>query len=618
MIEDDAIPAETRKLVGGQRWWMAEPDKVADALHNHIQLLQSPNHDRTEFYRRRIELYQGHAGEPGRAYLWKDGDLLSLNVLASIIRTLRAEITANVPRPWIRTDGGSMAMQIKCEGLQQFTDGLLYETGSYETAERWFDHAAVCGTGWIGVVDDPANKRVAVDIWYPWEVVTDDFDAWYGDPSHVARIRYIDRAELAEIYPEHIERIARLPSVSRTAGQITPIPHSDMIKVIEAWHRPSVIGGKDGRHVIAASGLCLLDEPWHDDLPCARLQLEPDLVGVHGISTVEELASIQTQINELLEKIQEGHRKGGHVIIFVPNGANVSTDQITNAMHSIVPYTDGTQAPIIPVVIPTIAKDTYDFLWGLFQKAYEIYGVSTMSAQAQQPAGITAAVAMRTLRRLQSKRFSYIEKAYGRGIRCIAQLGIEAARRLSTSVKGFSVRYSNADAIKRVEWSDVDLDRDAFVVQLFDTSATANDPEGKMQSIQEKLQMGVLDPREAAMYLDDPDLRARPDPWIAAYKLARRQIDSILREGEEGVFVESFQDWEVAFRLGIAEYCRAMTWNDVPTERLDALRAYIEDAQDRIKGLTAPAATPTAPGDMNAALPPAGPAPAEGMMPHDR
>lgn len=588
------------------RWWRATDADIADALIEHAKGVETSQSGRVTNYKKALKLYQGRDVLPGRsvAYLaTPTGDVLSLNVVASIIRSLRAKIVRNRPAPMILTDGASQEQQDQAKGLQSFVEGALYETGAYEAMEKAFDVASITGDAWIKVYPDFEDECIRVECRYPWEVFVSDQEGYRGQPRSIYERAHIDREVLHALYgDEHGEAIL---TASQSRGDEDfgfGDSQADQIEVWEGWRLPSSRKSEDGRHGIVLQGAALLSEPWtRERYPWAHFAIEAEPVGCHGTGICDELYGIQSEINNVLAKVQEGHQLGGSVMLLVEEGSSVNKGKLTNQGHVIVTY-KGPQPPQ-PTIIPAVAPETYQYLWQLVDRAYAIYGVSQLSAQSVKPAGLNSGRALRTHHDLESERFAYIARAYERLVIDIAQLILDAAQDLAEQVPGYAVRYSTADSIKRIKWKEVDMDRDAFVMRVHPASFLPQTPGGKLAAVQDLVELQVVPPQEAARLLELPDAKSRPNPYESSMRLARYQVDRILRDGEPQT-PESYQDLQVALNVALAAYCDARTFTDVEASNLDLLREYIEALQGLISPPPDPAAMPTPDAAMVPPVPP--------------
>ena len=112
-------------------------------------------------------------------------------------------------------------------------------------------------------------------------------------------------------------------------------------------------------------------------------------------------------------------------------------------------------------------------------------------------------------------------------------------------------------------------------MKIYPTSLLPTTPAAKLQKVIEMLQAGMLAQQEARALLDYPDLEAVNNLATAA----RDDIDMLLEQMlEQGIYIppEPFSDLELSIRVMQSAYLRGKI-NQVPEERLDLVRRYIED-----------------------------------------
>lgn len=586
-----SAPAEV--FSSGIRWWRAEDSELADALNTQFSSVQRSQAGRQSQDIQYLRMYNGQRGLPGQvsAIRTMSGEEIQLNVVANIVRALRAKVTKNRPKPWILTEAGSQKQQDRAQGLQHFVEGVFYESKAYELAERVFDDAAICGEGWvIAFVDEHGTLRIERE--FPWAVHIDDQDGFYDSPRSMYRAHDLDRDHLAEMFPDSREAIQKTAESKGHSAFGLASRNVDQIRVVEAWHLPSGPDAGDGRHVIATQDTVLLDEPWtRSSFPWVRFRIEPDPIGSHGTGVVEELWGLQCEINEIALKLSDAHQLGGNVILAIEAGSKVNKSKVTNKVLAQIEYT-GT--PPTPIAVPAVAPEVYQYLEGLILKAYETYGVSQLTAQSTLPAGLQQASgkALRTYHDIESERFSYVIRAYERFFCDLAQAVIDAAGDAAEQEGGskFSVRYRGVDSIKRIRWSDVRMDSQDYAIAIYPIAFLSQTPPAKQADIMDALKMGLITPQEARAQMQFPDPESALDPYGASRRLTRLQIDRMLREGQ-GAIAESFQDLSLALQLALAAYCDAQAKSDIPPENLELLREYIDDLIERTKpAAPAPAA----------------------------
>ena len=155
----------------------------------------------------------------------------------------------------------------------------------------------------------------------------------------------------------------------------------------------------------------------------------------------------------------------------------------------------------LPVVNVTPAP--FDPMWqslldSYVKQAYEIVGVSQLSAQSQKPAGLDSGVALQTLSDIESDRFMVQLQGYTNAFVDLANLIIEVNTDGSILPKSVdTAEYS---------WEDIRKQKDLFKVQFSAMSILSKDPQTKLQQIMQLTQIGLITTDKLATYLDSPDL----------------------------------------------------------------------------------------------------------------
>jgi hypothetical protein len=494
-------------------------------------------------------------------------DRVSYNVIQSVVDTIVSKIAKNRPRPLFLTSGGDYRQQRRAKGLNTFCDGLFYENGTHKLGATVFRDAAVWGDGFIHVFT--RNGRVCHERVLPSELFVDDVEATYGEPRQLHRIKMIDRHVLAEAFPDHADVImsanaARTEDTSR--GNV-----ADVLLVRESWHLPSGPEADDGRHVISIDGVLLTElEPWrHNFFPFARVQWSPRLFGYWGQGLAEQLMNLQMEINKLLWVIQRSFHLGASFKVFVENGSKIVKEHINNDVGTIINYTGSPPAYVSP---PLVQPEVFGHLQTLVSKAYEQAGISQLSAGSMKPAGLNSGRALREMVDIESDRFAIVGRAYEQLFLDVARLSIELVKELAED-GDYEVTTPGRGAIARIKWSEVDLDADDYVMQMFPVSSLPNDPAGRLQTVQEYAQAGFLSPRQARRLLDFPDLDQVESLANAAEEYLVSVLDAIV---DDGIYTapEPFDDLALARELALEYYARGKS-TGLEEERLELLRRFL-------------------------------------------
>ena len=473
-------------------------------------------------------------------------------------------------------------MQRKAKRLTKFTSGQFYGSKIYEVAPKVFLDACVFGTGVMKIFEH--DGEIKCERVFPDEIVVDDLEARYGNPRQMFQRKVVDKQVLASLFPEFAEDIHNASSVE---DDDTLYRASEQIECIEAWHLPSSKDAKDGRHVIAIENATLMDDSWErDDFPFAFIRWTNRLLGFFGQGLAEQLTGIQVEINRLLRNIQQQMHLATPKV-FVESGSKISKAHINNEIWGVIEYAGTPPQFFVP---KTVSGEIFSHLDRLFNRAYEIAGVSQLAAGAKKPAGLESGVALREFQDIESERFLMVAKAYEQLFLDAADQMIDIAREVSARGESFEVISQGDDDIEKIKWADIDLERNEYVMKVYPTSLLPTTPAAKLQKVIEMLQAGMLTQQEARALLDYPDLEAVNNMATASQELFNMMIERIL---EKGIYQapEPYMNLSMGIAMMQSAYLRAKI-NSVPEARLDLFRRFIEDSIALLARMQAQAAPP--------------------------
>jgi hypothetical protein len=513
---------------------------------------------------------------------------LRLNLIRSVVDTLSAHIGTNKTRPMFLTTKGDYGAQTRAKRLNQFSAGQLHCTGFYrKIGPQVFRDACLFGKGFAKVYRSLDGKSVTAERVFPDEILNDDIESKNGDPRQLFQHKEVAREVLCDKYPEHEKLIMGSRLVRRGAGDY----HSDLsdpVSVVEAWHLPSSKEATDGRHVITLSEGVLEDGEWtRQSYPFATMDWAPPLIGWMPTALIQELEGIQIEINYLLEKIQELMTLATSQV-WVQKGSGVNTSRINNGPFSINEY-EG-QIPQF-MTVQAVSGEYFTHLDRLWQRGFEVAGVSSMSAQSAKPPGLNSAVAQREYKDTQTQRFLALEQAYEDFYLEAAERMIDVAKEIDEAGDGgYEILAKGTRNAEPIKWSDVNLDRDKYIIQAYPTSLLPTTPAAKIETAGELgQQFPELRPYLLSL-LDLPDIDAAVSRATAQHQYTERLLERMLENGEyeppEPLLAPFVKDITVVM---IQRYLQAKI-DGVPEDRLQLILDWIAQAQDQ--QVAAPAAQP--------------------------
>ncbi len=519
----------------------------------------------------------------GAARRFSASSRLSLNVVRNMIGAVTSKIAAkNKPKPTFLTEEGNYEQRLQAENLEKFVSGVFYESKVYAVLSSCFRDMCVYGTGILKAYEE--DGKAHVERVRQREVVVDDIEGADMNPRNLYQRKYYDRLVAVKLWGEGDPTRERLirdcprDTDDIEAGYQTT---ADQILVTEAWH----LGEDDktpGRWCAVIDGLTLFDEPWEGPFPFAFMRWTEDTDGFFGVGLAEELRGIQSEINKLLQQIQKGHHLiAGHWLVL--QGSTLTT-QINNDLAAIVKYTGQPPQYQTPSII---SPEVYSHLWQLYEKAFEIAGISQLSATSQKPAGVDSGVAMRTYNDIQTERFLEVGQAYEEFVVEAARQVIRCAKRIGGSYK---VRGVGKNSFEPIKWSDVKIDEDDYVIRVYPTSLLPTTPAGKLQWAQDMIQAGVIPPEDVLDIVDFPDTEAYAKRKNAPRRIIERNIAHMLKTGE-AVAPEPVDNHQLALKLVNEAYAEARL-DKVPEEKLQRLRDYLAVTQSYLPKPALPAPPP--------------------------
>ena len=588
------------------QWWKLKDGALADSISDTLNILERAQVQRMSQLVTSARLYGNlplfgmtgfsfsRLGLTSAAFR----ERLTFNVVQSVVDTAVSRITKSKPRPYFLTSGGNYKEQRKAKKLTKFCDGIFYESEAYLLMEQAFRDSLVNGDGLIHIFEK--NGRVCLERTGGQELRIDEVEAFYGFPRQMHRVREIDRLVVEERWPGKLKAIEKANRPDSNQAKILNV--ADTITVRESWHLRSGPDARDGVHCITINDTTLFSEKWeHDWFPFARIQWTPRMYGYWGQGLAEQLQGTQLEINKLLHEVQRSLHLAGTFKILVEMGSKVQDAHINNEIGTLIKYSGTKPEYITP---PVVQREIYEQISTLIERAYQQAGFSALSATSQKPAGLDSGEALRTYDDIETSRFTQTGRAYERLACDIGKMSIAIAADIAEkSGKGYRVRVPSSRYVESIDWDDIDLDADAFVMQCFPVSALPKDPAGRIQTIQDYAQAGWLTPRQARRLSEFPDMEADTTLQNANEDWINKILDQIIDNGKYTP-PEKYDDLDLAAEMALEQY-QSGKCMELEPERLEMLRRFMKQIDALKLAAMPPAPPPGMPAQPGAApLPP--------------
>ena len=566
--------------INGSRWWLANKNSLYQELFAYVTQLDDRQTYREADNIRYARLYGNYEQIGLGAFNYSRIEAsysvtnrVTLNVIQSLIDTVVSKITKNKPRATFLTSGGDFSLQRKAKKLTKFVEGIYSYADFYEKAALGFQDACIFGTGCLKIFIENGEikvERVIID-----EIKVDDIEAYYGKPRQMHQVKYVEKSVLQAMFPESEFQIdqSSYPD-AQTYGQ-SPTA-KEMIRVIESWHLPSGLDTKDGKHTICISSATLFEERYDKDYyPFIFFRWGQRPVGFFGQGLCEQLQGIQLEINKILRTIQVSMHLVSVPKLLIEASSKIVSAHLNNRIGGIIKYagTPPTYAPL-----GTIPPELFSHLDRLYQRAYEISGVSQLSAQSLKPAGLDSGKALREFNDLETERFMAVARRYEKCFIEAAEIMIDMAKDLYESGGDFKVKAKDGKFVETISWKDVNMDADKYLMEIFPTSALSNTPAARLADVQDLLAAGFISKEEGLKLLDFPDLEATLNLLNADTTNLEKVIETMMDLGEYFP-PEPYQNLENTIRKTQQAYLMYKV-QGAPEDRLQLLRQYMEDAQN--------------------------------------
>jgi len=513
---------------------------------------------------------------------------VTLNVVKAVIDTITSRIAKTRPRPRFLTNAGNWSLKRRAKLLQRWADAQFHCANVYKSASRAFLDACVFGTGALKVYS--IGTEIKVERVFPGEIYVDPGEGLYQDPKQIFQRKHIGRdvlkamvKSLHEARPELKDLPKKLAAIDRakcvshedlnTLGYGATLNKGlvDMVPVVEAWKEPSIKGSEDGRHALVIDGCTLLEEEWLRPLPFVFIRWSEQLLGFWGMGLAEELQGIQAEINNLLLNVQRAMHLFSQVRVWVEGSSGVKSEALNNDEGQVYRYNG--QKPIFETV-QTVHPEVFAHIENLYNKAFEIAGLTGLGSGNVRLPRLDSAEGIRELSDTESERFALVARQYEEAYIGVTERMIAEAKHINDTHDGYQVvTKKDRHSISTVKWSEVDLEEDAYVLQVFPSSSLPHLPGGRMDRVVSMLQAGLIDLATGKELIDFPDLESNLSLDRAVKETIERDIEMMLDEGKSAA-PEPFTDLVLAMKLVQAAYNRGRV-DGVPEANLKLLRQYL-------------------------------------------
>lgn len=594
-------------------WWKSDEDHLASDLCGTASYLKLNQTYRMKQLAVDVRMYSGldvysYAGsnvskmDKSRTL---PPDRPTYNLIESCVDTQVSRVTQNEPQPKFLTDGADYKQRHLAQKLNQFILGEFYQVKAYEKTKKMFRDGCVMGPGVLKVYEGD-DKRVAVDRVMVTDLFVDENDSLNGNPQTMYQLKLMDRDKLiANTQGKDKKKIIEgSPSSYPDNAPETGKTISDQIMVVEGWKLPSgndpeAEGYVPGRHTIATVNGVIYNEEWHKPkFPFVVFNYSDPFLGFWGRGIGTRLFGTQMALNRVLYTITRAIQLVGVPRVFQENGSKVVSAHHNNEVGVIVKYT-GTKPSY--EVAPCNAPELYAERDKLIEYGYRQEGISDMQATGKKPGGLSSGEAIRSYDDVNSDRSSFISKKYENIFVELAYLITDVAMDIAKREGKYQTVYPNKDGTKEIDLPKMTFLKDPFVIQCFTESSLPRSPAGRIATVTEQVQAGMLTLKEGRRLMKFPDQEQNEKLDNASEERIFKVLDQIVEDGKYTP-PDPFMDLELATIL-VVQYINLYRAANLEKEKDDLLETFFKQVQAlKMAAMPPPMAAP--------ALPQANPEPA--------
>lgn len=585
-------------------WWKSDDDHVAGDLCATAAYLKTNQTYKLRQLAVDIRLYAGlsiysYAGSSvakmDRTKTLPD-DRPTFNLVQACVDTLVSRLAQNRPAPKFLADNADYKQRHLAQELNGFILGEFYQTKAYDLATKMLRDCLVMGTGALKVYEGD-DKKVCVDRVLITDIYTDMNDDVNGDPRSMYQIKLMDRDKLISNSPRKAAQvIADTPNSYPDNSIGASHTVADQVMVVEGWRLPSgpdqeAPGYVAGRHTIATVEGIVIDEEWHKPkFPFVFMHYSDPFIGFFGQGIATQLFGTQLTLNRILYTIARSITLVGVPRVFIDQSSKVVKAHQNNEIGVIVTYS-GTKPSY--EVAPCNAPELYSERDKLIEYGFQQTGVSALQATSEKPEGLNSGAAIRSYDDIASDRFATISKKWSNVFVDLAYMIADLAKDIAERDGKYQTVYPNKDGTREIDLPAMKFLKDPFVIQCFDESDLPRTPAGRIQTVTEQVQAGMLTLKEGRRLMRFPDLEQNEKLDNASEERIFKMLDGIV---EDGKYTEpdAFLDLQLATQLTV-QYINLYLAANLEETKADMLRDFFTQVQTLITAATPPP-MPMAPG----------------------
>lgn len=435
------------------------------------------------------------------------GVIPSINIVKSVIDTTKSKLSQTRVIPFINSVNGTFKTRKVARNTQIFFDEFYKEHKVYQKGIDATADALIFDIGHLWVRDDQKD----IIRLRPWEYFFDRAEMQNGRLSRCA-IRILN-------YPAFLIK-DKFRGTLKSSFNNNPHMKGNYVVYYDLINKEKFTL-YDGEVVEKIS-------IHYDVAPIATIYYNNPIKGGASTSQLDDIYTIQTEIDMLVHRIHTAATLNPANTIFIPDGQGITPSMISNEIGNVYAYRAAAGAPPISSITPPVIDPQYIQLLEKFEnEAYNISGVSQLSAQAKKPSGLNSGVALQTMEDVESERHNVI-------LQNVIQLYMDVALLCVHVFPEDDDIVPAKMGTAKIKWKEIKKEFKNLSIEFGAASALSKDPKVKMEQIEKMKSMGLIqDPAFLASLMDIPDLEKAYSVETASLDVCERIIE---RAVEDGIF----------------------------------------------------------------------------------
>lgn len=486
----------------------------------------------------------------------EDSTVPKLNIIKSAIDSVISKISTAHCRPFVNTVKGSFKTIQICKQLQTFFDYYFDEHSVLSKITEALRDACIFDTGYLFL--DEADGEL--HVLEPWNVYT----------------RQVEKNNFKSAYIE-------FPNKS-----VDTLLDDDYDLLSNAEKRGLYVtlgyfydARTKTKAVLVNRQIRKIDTVKADVVPLVAIYYTLPIIGNTTLSITDMLKGIQIEVDELMKRISDASVLNPALTFFLENASNIKVGQLNNKVGNVVQYNAANGSNPVEVGTPNFIADQYiTLLDNLMEKAYNIVGISQLSAQGKKPTGLDSGVALATQADIESDRFQVLLDQYIR-------LHVDVSKLM------MHIFQANKDIIKpnrynlKLTWGDVEKEYDKMRIQYSAADSLSKDPSEKLKQLQTLAQAGIIPATQIASLLELPDINRGYSVANNAWNTCQTLIDQCIYENKyeipDYVPFPMLKEQIINMQLSLRTAQGAETGNEEDIKHLTKYFELIEDKEQELQ-----------------------------------